>query len=144
MQSYKIDSKLFSNGAIVGFFILTDNVKKLISKENTIQLIKDGCIEDWEIVTDQDGEEHLYSSKYSLQELPTSTNIDVGNITIIKKIIKDTKTIGFECSDEQGEIHNYSLNKIWELAKLGMVTNLKAYKGERSRVLMINKKYLEI
>lgn len=136
MSSFGLIGKVFTNGDIVGFFIVDENDRQsLISKEKTLQLAESGYIANWTVVKDADGERHLYSDDVDISNIPTMTKDSIEKVTVTKRVMKDGQTFGYVCIDETGASKNCTVNKLWELAKAGKVDGVTAYQKDGSRVL---------
>lgn len=137
VASFGLVGKLFSKGDITGFFIIDETGHQmLISKDKTIQLVETGSVANWRVVTDEDGEKHLIGDEITLSDLPTMVKDNINQLTLITRITKEGKTVGFSCVDTDGTKRNYTVEKLWELAKAGKVKGVQFYKSNDSRVLL--------
>lgn len=140
---YGLVGKLLNKGEIAGYFIVDSSGKQmLITKEKFFKLTSQGLVQNWEVINDSDGEKHLYSRDLSLTEIPTMIKDESYAIEIKTRIIKDEAEIGFLCIDNSGDKRNLTTNKLWDLARLGRIKNVTAYKSDDSRVLISKDNFL--
>lgn len=98
-------------------------VKKLISLEKTHSLIKQGQIVGCELIEDEKGNPHIYSS-FDISDLPIVSNSTKFNgLTIVKKMVKSNDVIGYICRDANGTEYKLSKQKVSELALQNDILN---------------------
>lgn len=144
MAKFGLVGKSVVKGDITGFFVVDESGKQmLLSKNKIIQLAENGVITNWEVVTDEDNEKHLFSSNISIADLPNMIKEDLVKITPTAKIIKENKFIGYRCKDDKGINHNYKMDKVWQLATLGLIDKTRAFKHDNTRILISDEGYLD-
>lgn len=137
MAKYGLVGKMFSSGELIGYFLVDELGKKmLISKDKTIRLASNGSIINWSTITDEDGEKHLVGENITLSNVPTMIKDDIEQLELKTRVIKDGETFGFIGIDNLGNKRKYTVNKIWELAKLGKVKGIRAYIHNSDRALL--------
>lgn len=137
MAKYGITGKLMNKGDLMGFFVIDSNGKSfLFSMDKIIQLAKDNNITNWEAVYDEDGEGHIYSHDLSICNIDNNIKDKETEISIVGKIKKDNKLVGYICIDSDNNKHNYSCEKVWNLVELGRVPGAKAMQNKGKRVIL--------
>lgn len=142
MVIYSLVGKGILKGKINSYFI-TDKSGKLsmISVDKAIELTEKGLILNWSVITDENGEKHLFSKEYNINELQTMVK-EQEKVRIINKLVSDNKVIGYSCIDANGIKHNYTKDKVWQLAKQGIIEKVRANKYNGQRVLISEGSFL--
>jgi hypothetical protein len=130
---YGLTAKMMQSGKVVGYFVVDSNGKQMsLSAKKTFELVGAGLVANWEVVTDEDGEKHLYSDSTSLQELPNRVK-DSTTIQSIDSVITSNNGKELLCTDENGRKVRYTEEKLWRSSRLGLVNGVvpKKFKGKR-------------
>lgn len=137
MSRYGITGKLMNKGDLMGFFVIDSSGKSfLFSMDKILQLAKDNNITNWEAVYDEDGDGHIYSHDLSISNIENSIKDTETEIDIVGKIKKEGNLVGYICVDSDGNKHNYSCEKVWNLTKLGRVSKTRAMQSKGRRVIL--------
>ena len=137
MKQYRLVAKIMNKGEIAGYSVIRPNGEKvLMAKEATYAIAERGTLQGVEVVTDIDGEKHLYLVDRNLADLPNELKDPLRIPKIEAKIHKDGVLIGLACIDENGDKHNYSLDRIWEMTKQGLIEGFAGLRGDSSRVII--------
>ena len=135
MNEFGLIGKLTNKGKILGFFVVDSNGKQmLITKENIYKLAAEGHVANWEVVTDEDGEKHLYSEDISLVNLPNMLK-ESPKIVKIANVIETPDGVEYICIDDSGIEHKYKTEVMWSYAKQGIINGVTAKKFKGKRVL---------
>ncbi len=153
MERLGIKAKVMNDGDIVGFVIVSENgTETVLDKNSTIDIIKSGRIENWEVIKDEDGEEHVYSDNIPLQSLPNEIKsmdygIELISITcngeqvdlLDTSEINPNESIKIKLKMPSGKVMNCRLNQLWQLVKLGCINGLKCDIKNKQRVLIVRR-----
>lgn len=131
-MKYSLSSPILSNGDIIGYKLIDQSGEvKRARLENIKQLVDKGMITNAEVVTDDNGNIHVVLTD-SLADDPEKSE----RYTVEYRIIQGDKVKSYRCRDNEGNVRNFTLDKIWELAADGCVNNIEAKVINSKRALV--------
>ena len=130
-MKYTAKEAIFSGKDIIGYELINENNQvKRAKLSDVIQLVENGFIDGAIIARDSSGIKHV-----SFKEMPTNHNSEL-KLTVINRVIKESKLDYYICSDESGRKLKVSPDRLWEYASLNMVSNIDSKMINNQRVLI--------
>lgn len=143
-MAFYLSGKSVSKGKLIGYFLGDGSGKQILAPvDKVIKLAESGRLQDWQVVTDSDGEKHLYSDRNSIAGLPVYVKNCDEHVKPIRVLQRDGVTEGYGCMTRSGVQLNYTVDTFWQLVKLGMVDGVTAKRCGNTRVLESKDNYLK-
>lgn len=133
-ETFKIIGRYMKGTELVGYQLVSSNGEQVkMSKKSVEDLINKGLIPECRLAK---YEGKIYVRGVRASELPVM-NINTGIIKdgkleviqtyrITHRIIQGGKVIGYQIQDNQGNVHNVTQDKAWQLASKKMLINAAA------------------
>lgn len=134
---YKLLGRYMQGAQIIGFKVAdTNNSVKMFKYSDVEELIQRGLVEDCAIIVDENNK-YIKCNGFRLSELPlvqSKSESDL-KLSIVARVFKDGKLIGYIAADGTGTEYRLSKDKVWQKARDGAFTNIAASYSNGSKIL---------
>ena len=128
---YKLTHRIYSKFKLSGFRLKDeDGNESIMAIDKAMDLFREGQIENFKVIKDDKGEEHIVGTVNRLYDIPIDTT--KGTLKVRGRILDDDgKVVGYKVYSELSDKEiNISKEKMWELAFYKKVVGISAYVNE--------------
>ena len=125
--SYTIKEKIFKGLEVYGFMIENIDTKEVkpIKMSDTVKLARNNKITNAKAILDTYKGQYILSIENGLAGIENSDRTNGIHLTLLARLIKDKKCIGYKVIDDKGKTYKLSSEKIWELSEQGSVKGIQ-------------------
>lgn len=128
VKKYNIIGKEIVLGKGINSFLLEDinGNKKKLSLQDTLKLVRSDKVSNAKVVLNTVTSEYMIDIDGGLKSLTNISDKVDKQLSILGRLVKNDKCIGYKVKDTDGNIYKLSISKVWELADNGNIKGINA------------------